>query len=123
MNPFIFYNRKYFFSMHLICLVDYKMWFCAVCYGFGSCHGARVPRNSKICNNISDMDREDVFVLGDKAFQGFRNIRITESTRARLISENESYQLRVWPLVIVQLFGLFKGKFERFYVWHTPWRK
>ena len=52
--------------------------------------------------------------MGDKAFQGFRNIRITESTRAFPISEDESYQLKLRRLVVGRAFGLLKGKFKRF---------
>ena len=86
------------------------MRFHRVCYGFGSCHDTIVLRSSGIKNKIWNMVAMTFLFLEDKAFRGFRNIRIVESTRAFPISEDDSYKLKVLRLVVEQSFWAARGK-------------
>lgn len=112
--PFDFFERKGTFSLKLICVVDHKMRFKGVTYGFGASHDSRVLRISNLYKLIRERVPERYFILGDGAFSGFERIKITESTRSHPISIEESIKLIRQRIIVENAFGLFKNKFKRF---------
>ena len=113
-NPYAYYNRKSFFSINVVCLVDHKLRFRGVTYGHGSSHDMRILRISNIRDKIENIADSSVFIIGDSAFSSFSNIKITESTRSNPITQDESYKLKQQRILVENAFGLFKGKFKRF---------
>lgn len=114
LNPFNYFNRKGYFSINLIVLVDYRMRFRGSTYGFGASHDNSVLRNISLINTIENNLNDQFLVLGDRAFHGFSKIKITEGTRRRPLSAEQSILLRKQRLIVENVIGLFKNKFKRF---------
>lgn len=74
-----FFNRKGFYSLHFICLINPDMKFRALTYGHGSNHDSRVLRISKISERKEQLP-ENTFIVEDRAFRAFSKIEIPIET-------------------------------------------
>jgi hypothetical protein len=109
--PFNCYNRKGYFSIVWVCVVDYKKRIRGVVYNNGSVHDARVYRTSNLRTLIESIDPQEACVLGDPAFSGFLNIKSTYSTQNNPLTEEEAWLLSRQRIVVENTFGLLKNKF------------
>lgn len=110
-NPFDHLNRNKYFSINVICLVDYRMRFRAVTYGMGKSHDSRILRPSDILNLMENMNRE-FKIAGDAAFRAFDSIIVPEAEN----HNHESLELKSQRIHVENAFARFKNKFKRFSV-------
>lgn len=113
-NPFDYYNRKGYFSINFICLVDHLQRFRGITYGFGKSHDARIYRCSNLRNLVERISDDTCYVIADSAFGGFENMRTCLSTAADPLTSVDEYNLSRQRIVVENAFGRFKGKFKRF---------
>ena len=109
--PFSYYNRHSTFSINIIAIVDHKLRFRGVTYGFGRNHDSRVLRNSDLFEKIN-LIQNNCKIVGDPAFRCFRenNIIVPETDNY----SDENTLLKKQRVRVENCFAIFKGKFKRF---------
>lgn len=108
-RPFRCYNRKGFFSIVYLCVVDYKKRFRGVTYNNGSVHDARIYRTSALRELIEQLIDTPYCVVGDPAFCGFNGIEIPDRMNSQSIYTQELGKSRI---IVENAFGLLKNKFR-----------
>ena len=109
-----YYNRKQCYSINIIAAVDANKKFRYVSKHYGSAHDLRVYRTSITLMNWANELKDGFHIVADKAYRGYSNILIpgvSNDIGINIYTENLARQ----RLVVENRFGLFKGKFRRFY--------
>lgn len=115
-NGASYINRKGYASLQLQAVCNHEMIFTDVFAGFpGSCHDARVLRNSdlwedglQLCNNVNN-------ILADAAYPLRRWLMTPYRDNGHLTPQQKrfNFNLSVNRVVIERAFGLLKGRFRR----------
>ena len=109
-ESFRYYNRHQTFSITFVCVVDHLMRFRGITYGYGSSHDSFIYRTSNLRRLVEAINDENIYIVGDPAFIGFRNIKSTYNTRANLLSPEMEYNLCKQRIIVENSFAFFKNK-------------
>ncbi len=110
-----YFNRKHIYSLNCLIAVDYKMRIRYFCNGIGSAHDARLYTESTFLRDFMESLPNDKHVVGDQAFIGIQNIKVPHRIPSSTIERNFNFQLGKQRIIVENCFGLFKGKFKRFF--------
>lgn len=109
-------NRKQFYSLQLQAVCDFEMKFTHVFMGYpGSCHDARVCRNSDLWNNGPQMCGVMNHIIADAAYP-LKNWLLTpyrDNGHLTAVQKRFNTYLSANRVVIERAFGLLKGRFRR----------
>ena len=109
-------NRKGFASLQLQAVCNYNMLFTHVFLGYpGSCHDARVLRNSDLWTSGSNMCRNVYHIIADAAYP-IRGWLLTPFRDNGHLTQNQkryNQYLSSNRVVIDRAFALLKGRFRR----------
>ena len=108
----LYYNRKKFFSLNVLALVDHGKKIRFITTGYGSNHDMRVLRNSEAIQNFIEGIPPRFHIVGDKAFRSIPQIKIPGI--GQTIDEERDNNLGIQRIIVENAFGLLKGKFKRF---------
>ena len=105
-----YYNRKIFYSLNVLALVDHNKKFIFLSNGYECNHDMRVYRNSDNIQNFVEGIPPGFFIVGDKAYRAVVNLRVPETNRG--IDDYTAHQLGKQKISVENSFGLLKGKFR-----------
>ena len=75
LNGIKYFNRKKYYSLNVIIIVDFKQNIRFLTSGYGKNHDARIYRNSNNFQNYVEGLPRNYWVVGDVAFRSFDNIK------------------------------------------------
>ena len=107
-----YFNRKKYYAINILMLVDYKKRIRYITSGYGKNHVLRVYRNSNGIQNYIEGLPENFWIVGDCAFRSIQKIRVAEDFED--INFNDMINLKRQRVVVENAFGLLKSKFCRF---------
>lgn len=114
-NPQSYINRKGYYSLQLQAVCDSDMKFLNCFWGYaGSCHDARVLRNSDLWNYGLEVCNGN-HIIADGAYPLRRWLMTPYRDNGHLSQEQKhfNYLLSANRVVIERAFGLLKGRFRR----------
>lgn len=111
-----YYNRKKFHAVILQAVCMQNMAFSDCYVGWpGSCHDARVLRNSKLYQNVDTLFNPEFYIIGDPAYPIRSWLMVAYKENGRLTPSHRLFNksLSKTRVVIEQAFSLLKGRFRR----------
>ncbi len=110
-----YFNRKQFHSLNFLVAVDSTMKIRFVTNGIGSAHDSRLYNESNALRNFVEGLPDNYSVVADQAFIGISKIKVPIRCPITNSERNFNFELGKQRIIVENAFGLFKGKFKRFY--------
>ncbi len=85
------------------------------CKWFGSIHDSRLFSESIFLRKFAQNLPDGMFIVGDQAFIGINKVKVPIHMPLTTPQYNFNYQLGKQRIIVENTFGLFKGKFKRFF--------